>query len=237
MISVSRHQKRVTIPRSWPIARKTSKWVAKANPGPHSAGESIPLLVVARDMLGLADNAREVKRILYEGGVLVDGKARKDMKFPVGIFDLVTIPAKSAQYRMLKDSKGHFRLSQVAQGSATKIVRIENKTVLKGGRLQLNLSDGTNILADGEYRTGDSLVLSLPDKKIQDVIKREQGSLAMIVGGSHTGQVGKINEIQIVRSSRPNRVIISGAEEFETVMDYVYVIGRDAPAIDMGVIG
>jgi len=72
---------------------------------------------------------------------------------------------------------------------------------------------------------------------VVDVIKREPGSLAMIIGGSHTGQVGKIKEIQIIKSSRPNRIIISGDNEFETVVDYVYMIGRDAPAVDMGVIG
>ena len=40
---MSRHQKRVTVPRSWPIARKSHKWVAKASPGPHSSEDSMPL--------------------------------------------------------------------------------------------------------------------------------------------------------------------------------------------------
>ncbi|HOV51863.1 MAG TPA: hypothetical protein PKV83_02895, partial [Methanothrix sp.] len=56
---MSLHQKRLTIPVSWPVARKTSVWVPKSSPGPHSAMESIPLLVVIRDMLKLVDDARE----------------------------------------------------------------------------------------------------------------------------------------------------------------------------------
>ena len=64
---MSRHQKRLTIPVSWPVARKTSVWVPKSSPGPHSSMNSMPLLMVIRDMLKLVDNAREAKRVLYEG--------------------------------------------------------------------------------------------------------------------------------------------------------------------------
>ncbi|HNR58014.1 MAG TPA: 30S ribosomal protein S4e, partial [Methanothrix sp.] len=61
---MSRHQKRVASPRSWPIARKIHTWVAKSKPGPHSEKGSIPLVIVIRDLLGLVDNSREAKRVL-----------------------------------------------------------------------------------------------------------------------------------------------------------------------------
>jgi len=233
---VSRHQKRVTIPVSWPIARKTKKWVAKASPGPHSSQESIPLVTVIRDMLKLVDNAREAKRVLYEGKVLVDGKAQKDYKLPVGIFDVISIPLLDQQYRMLKDARGMFYLSLLEPGKVRKLARIENKTILKGKRQQLNLSDGSNKLDEGEFKVGDSLVLSIPEKNIEDRIEFKVGNLAMVVGGKHAGQTGKIKEIITVKSSQPNRVIISGDEEFETIEDYVYMIGKDQPVIKLGAI-
>lgn len=231
---MSRHQKRVTVPVSWPISRKTHAWVAKASPGPHSAEQSIPLVTVVRDMLKLVDNAREVKRILYEGKVLIDGKAQKDYKLPVGIFDVVSIPLLNQQYRMMKDLRGMFYLSPIEAVDAKKLARIENKTIITGKKLQLNLSDGSNKLADGEFKVGDSLVLSIPDKKVEDRIEYKIGNLAMVVGGKHTGQTGKIKEIITVKSSQPNRVIISGDEEFETIEEYVFMIGRDSPAIKLG---
>ena len=40
------HLKRVAAPRTWPITRKTSKWVAKPSPGPHSQEHGMPLVVV-----------------------------------------------------------------------------------------------------------------------------------------------------------------------------------------------
>ena len=233
---MSRHQKRITVPVSWPIAKKTHAWVAKSCPGPHCSEDSIPLLVVIRDMLKLVDNAREAKRILYEGKVLVDGKVQKDYKLPIGIFDVLAVPSNDQQYRMLKDEKGMFYLSTLEAGKVRKLARIENKTFLKGKKQQLNLSDGSNKLAEGDYRVGDSLVLSLPNKEIEDRIGFEIGNLAMVVGGKHSGQTGKIKEIITVKGSQQNRIIISGDEEFETIKDYVYMIGIDQPVIKLGAV-
>ena len=233
---MSRHQKRVTVPVSWPIARKTHAWVAKTSPGPHSSADSMPLVMVIRDMLKLVDNAREAKRALYEGKVLVDGKIQKDYKLPVGIFDVISVPLNNQQYRVLKDEKGMFYLSLLEAGAVRKLARIENKTVIKGKKQQLNLSDGSNKLVEGEFKVGDSLVLSLPEKNIEERIGFEVGNLAMVVGGKHTAQTGKIKEIITVKSSQPNRVIISGDVEFETIKDYVYMIGKDQPVIKLGAV-
>lgn len=233
---MSRHQKRITVPVSWPISKKTHAWVTKSCPGPHSAGNSIPLLVVIRDMLKLVDNAREAKRILYEGKVLVDGKVQKDYKLPIGIFDVIAVPSSDKQYRMLKDEKGMFYLSTLEAGKVRKLARIENKTFIKGKKQQLNLSDGSNKLAEGDFKVGDSLVLSLPEKSIEDQIGFQIGNLAMVVGGKHSGQTGKIKEIITVKGSQQNRIIISGDQEFETIKDYVYMIGVDQPVIKLGAV-
>ena len=56
----------------------------------------------------------------------------------------------------------------------------------------------------------------------------------MVVGGKHSGQTGKIKDIIKVKSSQPNRVIISGDKEFETIEEYVYMIGTDSPVIKLG---
>jgi small subunit ribosomal protein S4e len=233
---MSRHQKRVTVPASWPISRKTNAWVAKTSAGPHTSAESMPLVVIIRDLLKIVDNAREAKRVLNEGKVLVDGRVQKDFKLPVGIFDVISVPLLDQQYRMLKDEKGMFYLSLLESGVVRKLARIENKTVIKGKKQQLNLSDGSNKLAEGEFKVGDSLVLSIPEKNVEDRIEFKVGNLAMVVGGKHSGQTGKIKEIITVKSSQSNRVIISGDKEFETIEEYVYMIGKDQPVIKLGAV-
>jgi small subunit ribosomal protein S4e len=233
---MTRHQKRVTVPRSWPIARKNHKWVAKASPGPHSSAESMPLVMVIRDMLKLADNSREAKTLLYEGKVLVDGRVVKDHKQPVGIFDIISIPALNQDYRMLRDEKGMFFFKPIEAADRKKLVRIENKTILKGNKQQLNLNDGSNLLEEGNYKPGDSLILSIPEKKIMDRIEFKEGNLVVVVGGKHSGQTGQIKTIHVVKSSRPNRIVISGEKDFETIDDYVFMIGRDQAAINLGAV-
>ncbi len=227
---MGRHQKRVASPTSWPITRKTHAWVVGANAGPHSKETGVPLLVVVRDMLKIANNSREAKRIINEGGIFVDGVARKDYKYITGLFDIVSLPALNEYYRMLLDTNNRFKLYK-EDSAACKLCRINNKTIIRKGAVQLNLHDGSNILASNEYRTFDTIMLSLPDHKITKHIVYKPGNLAMIVGGEHSGEIGKIKQIRKVRGSGTNMVALTNETEFETIEDYVFMIGETVPEI------
>jgi small subunit ribosomal protein S4e len=228
------HQKRLSIPKSWKVGKKGYKWVSTTRSGPHSQARSLPLGIILRDILKLVNNSREGKRILSEGKVLVDGVPRKDLRFPIGLFDVITLPLLNESYRMLQDEKGRLTLHKLNETNVNKLCRINDKTTLKGGKVQLNLSDGTNILGSNEYGTKDSLILSIPDKQVLKHLQFKVGNLAMVVGGQHSGELGKIKEIKEVKSSRHNTVTISGDKEFETIEDYVIVIGEDKPEIRLG---
>jgi len=219
------HQKRISAPKSWPIAKKANKWVVAASPGAHSR-DAVPILVVIRDMLHLADNATEAKRILHSGNVTVNGRTIKKHKAQVGLFDIVA--AAGRHYRMLPNPSGRYQLTEISDEEAKrKLVRIDNITVVKGGKLQYNLHDGTNVLLEEKYGTGDSLVFSLPSVEIIAHFERKAGNKAMVVGGKHSGETGTILELKNVASSRPNMVRIErGDTQFETIQEYVFVIGN-----------
>jgi small subunit ribosomal protein S4e len=231
---VGKHQKRISVPNSWQISKKSNKWITSTRPGPHSKDQSIPLTVVLRDMLGLVDNRSEAKMVLSEGKVFVDGVVRKDLKFPVGLFDVISIPLNNVSYVVLLDGKGRLILKELEGTVESKLCRIENKTTIKSGAIQLNLGDGTNIIGSNDYKTKDSVILSVPDKNVVKHIEYKVGNLAMIVGGKHTGEVGTIKDINKVKSSRYNTVTISGDYEFETIEDYVVVVGETEPEIEIG---
>ena len=227
---MGRHQKRVASPTSWPITRKTYAWTVGANAGPHSKETGIPLLMVVRDMLKVANDAREAKKIINEGNIFVDGIARKDYKYIIGLFDIVSLPALNEYYRVLLDANNRFKLYKEGP-SAAKLCRINNKTIVKKGGVQLNLHDGTNMLASNDYKTFDTVILSLPDRNITKRIPYKPGNLAMIVGGEHSGEIGKIKQIRKVRGAGTNMVALTNEKEFETIEDYVFVIGESAPEI------
>ncbi len=226
---MGRHQKRVAAPTSWPITRKTHHWVVGANAGHHSKETGIPLLVVIRDLLKMANNSKEAKSILNEGNIFVDGVKRPDYKYMVGLFDIVSIPATNEYYRVLLDSQNRFKLYK-EDSNALKLCRINNKTIVKKGAVQLNLHDGSNIIASNDYRTFDTVILG-QDRKIVKHISYKLGNLALIVGGEHSGEIGKIKQIRKVRGSGTNMVAITNEREFETIENYVFVIGESTPEI------
>lgn len=224
------HQKRISAPTSWPIPKKTNKWVVGANAGSHSMESGIPLLLVVRDMLKIANNAREARKIINDGSILVDGVARKDYKYITGLFDIISIPASDEHYRVLLNAKNKLKL-QKEEAGALKLCRINNKTIIKKGAVQLNLHDGNNLIASNEYNSHDTIMLSTPDKKITKHFQYKAGNLAMIVGGKHSGEIGTIKHIRKVAGSGKNMVGISNDREFETIADYVFVIGESTPEI------
>ena len=230
-----KHLKRYKAPKSWPIHPKEDTWTVKPAPGSHSINNSIPLTLVIRDVLKLADNSREAKRIINSGNILVDGRVIKDYKFPVGFMDIISIPKTGESYRVLLDRKGRLQLDLIEDDSA-KLSKIVNKSTIKGGKTQLNLHDGKNIIIEEDvYSVGDVINLKVPEQEIINNYPLKEGAIVLVTGGKHTGELGTISEIIENKSSNPNTIIIenSAKDEFLTLKDYAFVVGSDAPEISL----
>jgi small subunit ribosomal protein S4e len=216
--------KRLAMPRSWPLPRKTSIWVTKAAPGAHTLELCMPVVVVIRDILGYAKSTREVRHILHNNLVSIDGRICKDSRRGVGFMDVLTLGEEN--YRCIVDQKGILRYRQISKKEAeTKVCRINGKTTVKGGKTQIHLHDGRNILTDdaGEYNTGDSLVLALPSQEIKEHIRFSDGIKCYLTGGAHVGEFAEVSEYIVKRSSMPNEVQFA---DFGTVMTNVFAIGK-----------
>ncbi|MCS3924752.1 30S ribosomal protein S4e [Methanosalsum natronophilum] len=231
---MGKHQKRISVPNSWQIPKKANKWALSTRPGPHHKAQSVPLGIVLRDMLGFVGNISEAKKVLSDEKVLVDGIARKDTRFPVGLFDIVSIPLKDVSYIVLLDKKGRLVLNKLDKVTNTKLCKINGKTIIKNGKVQLNLSDGTNIIATNDFKPNDSVIISIPDKEIVKHLEYKEGNLAMVVGGAHSGEIGSIKDIHKVRSSKNNTVLVSSEYDFETIENYIVVVGETEPEIELG---
>jgi len=51
-------------------------------------------------------------------------------------------------------------------------------------------------------------VVEIPEQTVTDQIKFEAGTIGLITGGKHIGELGKIKEINTTRSSKSNTVLI-----------------------------
>jgi len=230
---MSDHMKRLAAPRTWPLKRKVSVWAAKQSPGAHSIESSMPAVMVLRDMIGACDTAREAKRIIGNRELIVDGKPVKNPKAPVGVMDTVSVPAMGLNYRMLLSDKGKLALVPISEDEAKwKLCKVESKTKIAGGKIQLNLSGGRNIVLDKNmYKSGDTLKIDVAEQKILESYALADGASALIISGSLAGKVETIADYVVVKG--PSENVIKFKSGIETVKKNVFIIGSSKPEIKL----
>ena len=228
--------KREYAPKIWPIHRKEATWSIKAIPGPHPTHRCLPLALILRDILKLGEYAREVKKIIVRGMVKIDGRVVKDPRFPVGIMDVISIPEIDSIYRIFPSRKGLILHPIDKKEENIKLCRIESKKTLKGGRIQLNLHDGRNIIIPPSeeekdlYRTLDVLKITLPDQDISEVIKLSEKAYAMVIGGKNMGVHGRILSIERKGDKRAKSIVTienDEGEKFQTILSYAFILGSE----------
>ena len=233
---VKNHLKRLTIPKSWGIGKKKTKWIARPSPGPHSLKESMTLNLLLKEFLQYAKNKTEVKKILTDKQILIDNKVRKEQHFPVGIMDVISIPKTNEDFRILLSERGKFKLQKISKEEAKiKPVKVIGKTLLKGNKIQLNLSDGKNILISKDnFKTGDCVVLDLEKNNIKEHIAFGKGATVFITHGKYIGKTGVINSIINENNLSPTKIIFkTDDKDVETLKKYAYVIGKNKPIITL----
>ena len=242
----TKHLKRLAAPKLIHVQRKVGKFFTKVRPGPHNKEESLPLLYVVRDLWNLGANAREARKIIKQGDIMVDGVARMDHKYPVGIMDVIKIPKLDKQYRILPvEGKGFYPVEIPKKEAGFKLVRIENKTSVKGGHIQLNLHDGRNILVKvkdprnpeeaKDYKTMDVLKISVPEQEITGHVPLKEGSYGIIISGHNFGQVGTITNISKRFGTNASVIGLKNKknEQLETQYEYMFIIGKGSPEITL----
>ncbi len=228
---MSRHLKRHFAPRSWKIKRKGIKFVTKPSPGPHRISMSMPLNIILRDVLGYAKSNREVKFILEKRNVTVDGIRRKDYRFPVGLFDVLSLNDIDEHFRIIIDQRGKINLIKIGgEEKNVKLCKITGKSAIKD-KIQLNLYDGKNIIVqENRYKVGDVVLLALGKKnEIKEHVGLAKNVLVYLTGGKHIGQIGKVQDIT------GKRVLYKtdSGDVVETSMKDVFPIGKDKPLITL----
>ena len=242
----TKHLKRPAAPRFWAIPRKRMKWVVKPRAGPHDNEHSIPLAVVVRDMLRVARTGKEIRILLSQRKVKVDGRIQTDHKYPVGLMDTIEIPEARIRLRVIPATKKGLTLVDIPKEEASfKLCRIADKSTVKKGNIQLNLHDSRNLLLkvqdprkpiEDVYSTRDTIQLSIPEQKVMKHLKLAEGSYVITTGGANVGRHGRVLSIELGSAARRMAVEVEASDggRFRTIGDYIFVLGDETPIIELG---
>jgi len=236
-----KHLKRLAAPWHWPIRRKEHPFTIRTNPGPHPLKESVPLGLVVRDLLQLTKTNDETRGVIARGAVKVDGKICKDYKRPVGLMDVVEVPEVNVRTRILPARRHLLRLQPISQKEAdVKLCKIEGKSSVAKGNIQLHLHDGRTILLPVKdprtapkepYHCGDSLLITVPSQAIRNHVPLKEGITVVITGGIDTSFMGKLTKID----PSTGLCAIEGTEgkTILTALQYVFPLGEEKPLVSM----
>lgn len=215
-----RHSKRSNVPKTWAgILKKEEKYILNSSPGPHKKELSMPLEIVLKS-LGFAKTKREAKNILNTKNVLVDGRRIKASKFPLGLFDVLTIQETGENFRCLLGENGQLTFKEIKKENAKlKASKVIGKTVITGGKVQLNLSDSRNILSDKiQSKVGDTLLIEVPEQKVSKSLALEKGAKILLIGGKHSGDKGVVEKIE------GENLVYKNKESIITLKEYAFVL-------------
>jgi small subunit ribosomal protein S4e len=225
---MKQHLKQLPAPATWKSSKKKEgRFVLRPNPGAGSRKFGLALGSIIRDEVRYASTLSEAKKVLNNQQVLVDGIRRKDPHFLVSLFAVVTFVDLAQSYRLLLDQKGRIKVQEIPSAERTaKLCKITGKAAVRGGKIQYHFHDGKNIIMDEEAHVGDTVLLSLPDLKIQEVFQLKPGASILFVSGKHSGDIGELKEIK-----GKEVIYISNGQNVETTKAYAFVVGKKKPAL------
>lgn len=189
------HLSREEASKKWPIERKGTTYIVRPK---FSINDGVPILIILREMTKLAQTRREVQKIIHSKQVLANEKIVKDDKNNMLLFDTLNIIPLKKFYRLELSENGKFYLNEIKENEANKkIAKVVNKKILKGKKVQLNLSDGRNFLSDIKCNMNDSVLINLKEKKIEKCIPLKEKSKVIVFSGKHLGKSGELVQLNL----------------------------------------
>jgi len=140
--------KRVAAPKTWYLGKLKGVYSTRPAPGPHKIRECIPLNVVLQQRLKYALNRQDSLKICKdrEGMIKVDGKVRRQHRFPLGQMDVLTIDKTNEHFRILLDTKGRFNPIRIdAKEASFKLCKVVKKYIGKNKVPYIVTHDGRTI--------------------------------------------------------------------------------------------
>jgi small subunit ribosomal protein S4e len=211
------------------LDKLSGRYAPKPSAGPHKLRECLPLVVFLRNRLKYALTGDEVKKIVKQRLIKVDGKVRTDTTFPAGLMDVISIDKTGEHFRLIYDVKGRFCVHRITPEEAKyKLARVRRVQFGPKGVPFLVTHDGRTIrYPDPLIKVNDSVKIDVATGKINDMLKFDVGNLVMVVGGRNLGRVGVITHREKHHGSFDIiHIKDSTGNTFATRQSNVFIIGK-----------
>jgi small subunit ribosomal protein S4e len=221
----SRHIKNLNAPRYLAVPRKEHKYVVKADAGRHSLGKSLAL-ILALKKTGLSERNADLNKIIKGGEVKVNGVQVREVRYPVGINDVIEIPSVKATYTLFINARGRVEIIDKLTDTSN-VYKVIGKYKTQGGKIMIRFHDGRIMEGSKDIAVSDSV--KFQTGKSEKHIPMKVGAKCVVLEGEHVGTSGTIKEIKKgTKSIKPSLIIESkgpqGDESFETLISNVMVV-------------
>ena len=233
-----KHLKRIRAPKSWMMDKMGGVFVTRPSQGPHKLKESLPLHLILKRKLGYSLNNKESIMILNEkdNEIKIDGKVRRDLKFPVGLMDVITIPKTKDQFRVFYDEKRRFTLLKITDKEISKklvkIVKIE----IGPNKIPYMVTNDARYIRfpDPSYKVGDSLLFNFETQTVEKHFTLAIGHKALVTSGNNLGRIGVV---QSIVKKLGNIAVVTLRDEaghiFNTRIGNIFIIGDAKAAVTL----
>jgi small subunit ribosomal protein S4e len=226
---MSDHLKRIATPRTWSISRKSNVFITRPKPGKNH-DLSLPLSTVLKEIIGFCSTTRQVKAVLEANQIMVDGAIRRDHRYPVGLYEVISIVGDKQSYRIVLSGKGKLTAMAIDEKEKSQtLFKISSKQMSGKDSFVIGLLNGRNVNVAAKeaakMTVGDTIVLD--DKgAISKHLPLKKGTFVQFIGGRHMGAQG------VVENTDGNTItVLIGEQPTETLKQYAFVVGEKAPLV------
>jgi len=224
---VKNHMKRITAPKTWNVARKTTKFITKPQPGAQKLEHALAINTFLKELAKLTNTTKETKYILTHDEVLINGRRKRDFKTQAGFLDVITIKSMNKHYRITIDKKGALKTKEINEKQSTeRLLKINGKTIIGKDKVQINTMNGENFtLSQKEtknYKVGDTLIVDTATLKVKEHIPLKEKALVFVYIGKHSSKNGVLESI-----NQKTATIKTQKETIETSKKYLIAVNKE----------
>lgn len=227
------HLKRFNAPKQWGLDKYNGKYAVRPLPGPHSKSLSIPLKYIIAKFLKLANTAKEIDYIISNKMIAVNGKEIECAKFPVGLFDVITIKKTNMHYRLYFGANKKFKLHKISSDEARfRITKVRSQYAYNRVPLTATM-DGFNFkFADPAIKVGDTVKVNIETGEIVDFTSIEVGKIGYVYAGLSAGRIGIIKRIDVAFDGKKTIYLEDkNMKAFKSSAENMMVVGKDDNSI------